>query len=140
MPAYILDSNVVISHLRTPLEVSALLSRWAVGDYATVSVVTRMEVLAGMHEREALRTMELLGSIPSLPVTEAIADRAGRWIYQYARRGTQLTLADALIAATAVEHDLTLVTGNAKHFPMPELRLECWPDLARGGPPTCPSP
>jgi len=32
-------------------------------------------------------------------------------------------MADYLIVATALQHDLTLVTSNAKHFPIPELRL-----------------
>ena len=58
----------------------------------------------------------------NLPVDEAIADRAGRLIYQYARQGIQLSFADVLIAATALEH-LTLATTNPKHFPIPELRL-----------------
>lgn len=134
MPALMLDSNVLISHLRTPLSRNAFLARLAPGIDLFVSVITRTEVLAGMHEREALRTMDLLQAVESLPVTAAIADRAGRWLYQYARHGVQLAQADALIAATAVEHEMTLVTRNTKHFPMPELRVQTWPDLAGGGP------
>ncbi len=36
-----------------------------------------------------------------------------------------LQLADALIAATALEHNLTLLTGNTKHFAAVEsLKIE----------------
>ena len=36
-----------------------------------------------------------------------------------------LQLADALIAATALEHGLTLITGNTKHFAVVEtLKIE----------------
>jgi len=56
-------------------------------------------------------------------VNEKIADRAGRLIYEYARKGVTLSLADAFIAATALEYNLTLVTTSPKHFPIPELSL-----------------
>ena len=88
----------------------------------------RVGVLVGVgdfslrpHEEE--RTLELLDSLENLPVDEAIADRAGRLIYQHARQGIQFSFADALIAATALHHDLALATTSPEHFPMPELRL-----------------
>jgi predicted nucleic acid-binding protein len=34
--------------------------------------------------------------------------------------------ADTLIGASALIYGATLVTGNAKHFPMPELTVEDW--------------
>ncbi|MHB0876453.1 MAG: PIN domain-containing protein [Anaerolineae bacterium] len=122
----LLDSTVLISHLRRRRDARLLITSPGSTDNACISVVSRSEVLAGMPRHEEAMTMALLGSIGALTVTEAIADRAGRWIYQYARKGVQLTLADALIAATAVEYDLILVTGNAKHFPMSELRVHLW--------------
>jgi predicted nucleic acid-binding protein len=50
-----------------------------------------------------------------------MARQAGRWRHDYARRGVTLALPDLLIAATAVEYGLTLITDNRKHFLMPEL-------------------
>ena len=46
-----------------------------------------------------------------VPVDDAIAERAGRL-----RRGTSRRLPDALIAATALQHRLTLVTRNVRDF------------------------
>lgn len=62
--------------------------------------------------------MELLSTLTPLPVDVATADEAGRLIYRYARKGVQIGLPDALIGATCITNQLTLVTTNAKHFPM----------------------
>ena len=123
MADYLLDSNILILHLRERPEITALLTQWGTEGALYISVATRTEIVAGMRPHEEERTLELLDSLENLPVDEAIADRAGRLIYRYARQGVQLSFADALIAATALEHDLTLATTNPKHFPMPELRL-----------------
>lgn len=50
-----------------------------------------------------------------LPIDAAITQGAMSLIDQYAL-SHGLQLADALIAATALEHRLTLLTANAKHF------------------------
>ncbi len=124
MASYIFDSNILILALRSQPHALDLLDETRRGKHQLfISVITRTEVLAGMRPHERKITMELLDSFDAIPVDEVIADRAGRLIYEYARKGVTLSLADALIAATALEHDLTLVTTNPKHFPMPEISL-----------------
>lgn len=49
-----------------------------------------------------------------LPVSQAIAERWGVLSGQCRLKGRALKLADGFIAATALEHDLTLVTRNVK--------------------------
>jgi predicted nucleic acid-binding protein len=51
-----------------------------------------------------------------LPVTKTIADRWGVLAGQSKLHGRAATMADGLIAATALEHDLTVVTRNVKDF------------------------
>lgn len=51
-----------------------------------------------------------------LPVTEPIAERLGLWAGESEAIGRTVKIADGLIAATAFEHDLTLVTRNVKDF------------------------
>lgn len=51
-----------------------------------------------------------------LPVTHAVADRWGVLDGQCQLRGTPLNTADGMIAATAIEHGLTVVTRNVKDF------------------------
>lgn len=123
MADYLLDSNVLILHLRKDPEVVTLLTQWVTQHELYISVVTRAEILAGMRPREEKLTLNLLDSLTNLTVDRFIADRAGRLIYDYARRGLQVSFPDALISATALEHDLTLVTTNTQHFPMLERQV-----------------
>lgn len=61
-----------------------------------------------------------------LPVTTAISTRAMALIDQLAL-SCGLRLPDALIAATAIQHHLPLLTGNAKHFePIEGLTIEAF--------------
>jgi len=60
-------------------------------------------------------------------IAAPVAKRAGHYRYVYARRGQPLAVADTLMASLAIANDATLVSGNVKDFPMPELRLEKLP-------------
>ena len=51
-----------------------------------------------------------------LPVTQSIGDRWGVLGGGCQLRGTPLNTADGMIAATALEHDLAIVTRNVKDF------------------------
>ncbi len=124
MADYLLDTDILFLHLRDHPDMTASPIRWSKTSVLyNISMLTRAEVLAGMRPHEESCTMELLESLTSIVVDEAVADQAGRSIYQYARQGIQISFPDALTAATALQHDLTLVTTNFKHFPVPEARL-----------------
>ena len=88
-----------------------------------ISAMTRLEIVRGMRDRERLKTFELFESLDTIPITAGIADLAGELIRMWRGRGMILSDADSIIAATAINHGLTLVTTNAKHFPMPELTV-----------------
>ncbi len=51
-----------------------------------------------------------------LAVTEPIAERLGLWTGQAKAKGIKIEMADGLIASTAIEHGLTLVTRNVRDF------------------------
>lgn len=51
-----------------------------------------------------------------LPVSEAIAERWGHMAATARKQGIALAVVDGVIAATALEHGLTLVTRNVKDY------------------------
>jgi toxin FitB len=109
----LIDTDVFIDHLRGAHRL--VLSG---DDAASYSVVTLCELFGGARvDERSVRT--LLAPFSALPVEQAIAEQAGRL-----RRATGTRIADALIAATALEHGLTLMTRNVRHFAgVPGLRL-----------------
>lgn len=102
MSGVLLDTDVLIDHIRGRRRVQM--------HGASVSVVTRAELFAG-HEREEPAVEALLGRLAEIDVTPDIARRAGRL-----RRSTGLDIPDAIIAATALKLDMTVMTRNRRHF------------------------
>jgi len=61
------------------------------------------------------------------PLTEEVVDRAAEIYGSLRRRGRPISDGDVLIAATALLHDLVLITGNEEHFQRIEgLRFLNW--------------
>ena len=104
MARILVDSDVLVDHLRGHRRLVA--GR----DELYVSAVSSAELFSG-HGAEDRRIRRLLEPMTDVPVDAAIAERAGRL-----RRGTRRRLPDALIAATALEHRLTLVTRSTRDF------------------------
>ena len=86
-----------------------------------------MELAQGCRDKAELERVKkaLNGSgVQIAPATASICERAMRLIDLHAL-SDGLRLADALIAATALEHGLTLLTANFKHFsPIDGLSVE----------------
>lgn len=123
MPDYLLDTNILIRHLRRHQPTTDLMAALTLNGEVGISTITRIEMIQGMREHERTKTLELLNSLTPYDLDSAIADLSGEYIRHYQTQGMTLAIPDAVIAATAMRHKLILVTYNAKHFPMPELRL-----------------
>jgi predicted nucleic acid-binding protein len=124
MTVFLPDTNVLIETLKRNPKRSEMLRQLLLQGHSLAScAVTMAEVYAGMRPSEALGTAELLSTLIWVDTTAAVARRAGGLIYEWGRKGVTLTLADTMIAATALHYGLTLITENVKDFPMPELQL-----------------
>ncbi len=123
MPDYLLDSNVLIQHLRGHAPTTTLLTRLALDGQLGLAAISRTEVLAGMRPHERETTLQFLDALACYPLGIAAADLAGDLVRRYRRQGVTLDIPDALIAATALHYELVLLTYNPRHFPMPELQL-----------------
>ncbi|MGN6389195.1 MAG: type II toxin-antitoxin system VapC family toxin [Burkholderiaceae bacterium] len=83
-----------------------------------VSAVTYMELAQGCRNKAELEQVKkgLAASRTEIvPVSTAVSNRAMQLIDAHAL-SSGMQLGDALIAATALEHDTAVFTGNAKHF------------------------
>ncbi len=123
MADYLLDSDVVIWHLRGHSGVVPRIVELSQRGRIGLSVITRAEIIQGMREPERQATFAFLDACQSLPVDRAVADRAGDIVRSYRQQGITIQLPDALIGTTALEAGIPLYTCNARHFPMNELDL-----------------
>lgn len=116
MAKYLLDTGLVLRHLRGHRRsVQFLRSLGALGRLS-IATVTRLEVYAGMRSTERNATQKLLSGMATYDMDREIADRAGDLIAASRSAGKTLSVPDAIIAATAIQHNLSLVTLNKAHF------------------------
>ena len=83
-----------------------------------VSVITHMELLQGARDRADLRTIKSFladTGFEIVPLSENIGHRASIYVEEYGLKAG-MRVADALIAATAVELGSDLCTGDTKHY------------------------
>jgi len=123
MIEHLLDSDVLIWQLRDQQETVELLAKLSRRGFLACSVVSIVEIQAGVRRGEEKKTNALLDSLKAYDVTPAIANLAGEFIRDYRARGITLDFADSIVAATAAIHGLTLFTYNTRHYPMPEVKL-----------------
>jgi len=134
----LVDTDVLIWALRGNLEAAAVLSQ---DRELCLSAVSYMELLKGARDkRELLAIRKFLREVgfAFLPVTEGISQRAVVYMEEHVLT-SGLDLADALIAATAVEHSLRVCTANDKRYGcIPGLVLSVFRPGKSGSEPTAP--
>jgi predicted nucleic acid-binding protein len=109
-PAYLLDSVVLIDHLRGIAAATKWLGRLRDGE-AVLSVITRAEVLSGGTEEETVAASGLCDEFECLPLTGDDATSAAALRKKHGWR-----LPDAFQAAVALRFDLKLVTRDLRGF------------------------
>lgn len=120
----LVDTDVLIWYLRGSSSAGKVLEKL---DRFDISVVTYMELVQGMRSKEELRVLRSTleeWRVGIRLIDETISTRAMIYVEQHFHSHA-LRLADALIAATAVENGLGLLTANDKHYRvLTDLTLE----------------
>ncbi len=122
----LVDTDVLIWHLRGYPQATRRLDELGA---LMVSAVSYLELLQGMRNKAelvAVKKMLQHRAATLLPVSEAITQRAID-LMESLTLSHGLQMGDALIAATALEHGLPVLTANVKHFSaIAELKVEAF--------------
>nr|WP_239523143.1 PIN domain-containing protein [Geodermatophilus normandii] len=117
-----MDTSVFIAREGRGLDVSAL------PDEVAVSVVTYGELRAGVLaaadvtvRSRRLSTLQTVADLHPLPIDTAVADEWARLRLLLARAGRRVHVNDTWIAATALAHDVPVVTQDADYGALAEI-------------------
>jgi predicted nucleic acid-binding protein len=112
----LLDTDVLIDYLRGHAEAVTYLE--GLTAHLLISAITVAELYAGVRDvTERTRLDTFISAFEVAPIEREIAVKGGLYRRDYGK-SHNVGLADALIAATAMVKQATLVTLNKKHFPM----------------------
>jgi tRNA(fMet)-specific endonuclease VapC len=99
--------------------------------HVNISVVTYYEVLNGLYYKDAKKQLSTFENFVALnfviPLEENIARKSAKLFADLRKKGKTIGHNDLLIAGTAIENDMTLITNNLNHFGLIKgLRIDHW--------------
>ena len=129
---YLLDTDICIYTIKgSHLAITEHMNRLQIGDCG-VSVITLHELLYGAYKSQAVEknlrmAHKMLHPLRKIIFDEVCAETSARIRADLARQGKSVGLMDTHIAATALAHDLILVSNNMREFSrIAGLRVENW--------------
>jgi len=111
----VFDTDVAIWALRGGAKAAQSINKAKI---RAVSLVTYMELVQGARDKRELQAIKAFLTafeFETLPLTENLGHRASIYLEEYGLV-VGMGMADALIAATAIETNATLMTANRQHF------------------------
>lgn len=116
----LLDTNILINFLRGRTEAIHFLNQPDISFIiSTITVAELYSSVKGKNEEKSIE--DILQTLNVIPVTSSIAQKGGLIKNEY-WKSHRVGIADAVIAATAIEENAKLITLNLKHFPTLEFK------------------
>ena len=128
---YLIDTDIIIYSLLNHQTVRLNFQKNKTIPKA-ISVVTYGELVYGarksrLTQRNLAVTRRIAEIFPILDITPSVMDTVTELTALLESKGSRIDEMDLLIASTALCHNMTLVTNDAKHFERIEgLELENW--------------
>jgi predicted nucleic acid-binding protein len=124
----VIDTDILIDTGYGISEAVTCLEQLQQNSCLAISVITHMELLIGCRNKKESRALaKFLTKFQILRLTEAISDRAVSLIHSY-RLSHGILIPDAMIAATALDYDCSLLTKNQRDYRFIDgLRLPSYP-------------
>ena len=111
------DSSIFIEFLRAPDKKRTTLYQLPDDTELYISVVTLYELLMGATDEVKKRDVKLLTEpLIILPFTKSVAEKSAEVYHNLRQRNKMIEFRDIFIGATAMAHDLPILTNNTKHF------------------------
>ena len=119
MATFLIDTTILIDLTRgSPNAIRVIAEEQNAGQVPALSIVSSMELIVGCRDKaEVRRVQETLARFSVLPLTPTISQQAYDWLAQFSK-SHGLMIPDALIAATALDNSLGVLTLNERHFAM----------------------
>jgi predicted nucleic acid-binding protein len=120
---YLVDTDVLVDVSRNNEAAIDFLDQ--LDDPWLISIITALELIVGArNNKEVTQIDQLVAAYSAIPLTTEIGNSSYGLLRQFAK-SHGLRVFDSLIAATAIEENLTLLSKNKKHFQMiSTLKLE----------------
>ncbi len=128
MPQILVDTDILIDVAHDDMFAKARLTDESQTSILAVSTVTVMELIVGCRNKAELQTLDrFLSQFQVLTLSSQISNRAIQLLQAYFL-SHGLLIADAFIAATAIEHQVALLSKNQRDFRfIQELDLMVYP-------------
>ena len=120
---FLLDTTILIDLFRGRQDAIVFLDKLLQEGSLFVCAIVVAEIFSGIRPEEMSKVEEFFETMNYCPIEYRTAKRAGLFRRIFQRKGITLSISDTLIAATAVDYSLVLVTKNVRHFPMRELNI-----------------
>ncbi len=112
----LMDTTVLIDHLRKKRKDPTLFYQITADYDVAISAITEFEFRVGATLENRAFIEEMLDTIPITPFSTECVECATQIYHELKRQNQLIELPDILIAATALTHEMPLLTLNRKHF------------------------
>jgi len=118
------DTDILIDAARGVADAISFLNAQRATSGLYVSIISPMELVAGCSNKTELAQVQQFLQRVTIVFISTAASQIAYQLMESFFLSHGLLIPDALIAATALEHGLTLYTKNVRHFRMiPNLRV-----------------
>lgn len=116
MAQILVDTDILIDVANNDATAKTRLTLESQESSLMVSAVTIMELVVGCRNKSEVQTLNrFLSKFEKMEIISQISDRATQLMQEYFL-SHGLLIADALIAATAIENEIALLTKNQSDF------------------------
>ncbi|MEK6679425.1 MAG: type II toxin-antitoxin system VapC family toxin, partial [Nitrospirota bacterium] len=115
----VIDTDIIIWILRGNKDIEELFKKVVIETegYIFITPIQIAEIYAGIRQKERLDAENFIESLSVIDINKNIGRLAGDFINRYGRTHN-VTMADAMIAASAKINVFKLWTLNKRHYPM----------------------